>query len=66
MSKALTAIAAAIAITSLISDGAYAMGATSAPSKSNATFGKRAQFYQGNFPFTEFSSSSAKLPAPKH
>jgi lysozyme family protein len=73
MSKALTAIAAALALASLgslVSGSAHAMGATSAPSRYNgaasaAAHGQPTRYNQANFPITEFSSSSAKTSAPK-
>jgi len=72
MSKAFTAIAAAIAIASLgsfVTGSAQAMGGTSAPSKyrntTSASSGQPVRFNQANFPITEFSSSSAKVSAPK-
>ena len=70
MSKALIAIAAALALAPFGSSGsAHAMGATSAPSRYNnatsAANGQQTRYNQANFPITEFSSSSAKTSAPK-
>jgi len=72
MSKALIAIAAALALApfgSFASGSAHAMGATSAPSRYNnatsAANGQQTRYNQANFPITEFSSSSAKVSAPK-
>jgi hypothetical protein len=71
MSKAVIAIAAALALGSLgsfASGSAQAMGATSAPSRYNAAsavHGQQPRHNQANFPITEFSSSSAKTSVPK-
>jgi len=76
MSKALTMIAAAIALASLglfVSGNAQAGGASSAPSKysnefnnaASATYGRQARSIETSYRITEFSSSSAKTSAPK-
>jgi outer membrane lipoprotein-sorting protein len=72
MSKALTAIAAALALASLgsfLSGSAQAGGASSAPSRYNnatsAKYGQQAQSIETTYRITEFSSSSAKTSAPK-
>ena len=76
MSKALIAIAAALALASLgsfASSSAQAGGASSAPSKysnafykaSNAAYGQQARSIETSYRITEFSSSSAKMSAPK-
>jgi len=76
MSKALTAIAAAIALASLgslASGSAQAGGASSAPSKysntfnraTSAAYGQQARSIETSYRITEFSSSSAKTSAPK-
>jgi hypothetical protein len=77
MSKALIVIAAALALAclgSFVSSSAQAGGASSAPSRysnafnkatSGATYGRQVRSIETTYRITEFSSSSAKMSAPK-